>query len=394
MSYREIRKDVFFVGAIDRDRRLFDELIPLPDGTTYNSYLVKGSGKSALLDSVDPPMIDVLMDNLDKTGIKKIDYIVSHHGEQDHSGVIPDLINKFPESLVITSGKGKGILMDLLHIPESRFKTVENGDKLSLGDKTLEFIMTPWVHWPETMSTYLEEEKILFTCDFFGSHYATDKLMVSENDIEKVMLAAKRYYGEIMLPFGNIIRKNLEKLKDYDIDIIAPSHGPIYGDTSFIIDAYREWSSGKLSNTVIIPYVSMHGSTKKMVEYLKGALEKRNVKVIDFHIIRDDLGELASALIDAATVVIGTPTVLAGPHPHAVYVAYLARALRPGVRFLSIIGSYNWGGKAVEILGDIVSPLKAEIIEPVMIKGYPTDGDLDMLDGLAQKIADAHSRVL
>jgi len=394
MSYREIRKNVFFVGAIDRDRRLFDELIPLPDGTTYNSYLIRGSEKTALLDSVDPPMVDVLMDNLAETGIKKIDYIVSHHGEQDHSGAISNLIDKFPDSLVVTNGKCRNMLIDLLHIPEKKFKIVENGEKLSLGDKTLEFIMTPWVHWPETMSTYIKEEKILFSCDFFGSHYATDKLMVSENDIEKVMLAAKRYYGEIMLPFGSIIRKNLEKLKDYDIDMIAPSHGPIHDDINIIVDAYKKWSSGKLSNTVVIPYVSMHGSTKKMVEYLKGALEKRGVNVIDFHMVEDDLGELASALIDAATIVIGTPTVLAGPHPQAIYVAYLARALRPGAKFLSIIGSYGWGGKTVEILGDIVSTLKAEIIEPVIIKGYPTGSDLNMLDGLAQKIANAHSRVL
>jgi len=394
MSYREIRKNVFSVGAMDPDRRLFDELIPLPDGTTYNSYLVRGSGATALLDSVDPPMVDVLMDNLAEAGIKKIDYIVSHHGEQDHSGVIPDLLHKFPEARVVTNKKCKNMLMDLLQISEDRFRIVENKEKLSLGDKTLEFIITPWVHWPETMSTYLKEEKILFSCDFFGSHYATDKLMVSENNIEKVMPAAKRYYGEIMLPFGSIIRKNLEKLKDYDIGMIAPSHGPIHDDTSFILDAYRKWSSGKLSNTVIIPYVSMHGSTKKMVEYLKGALEKRGVRVIDFNMTTGDLGDLATALIDAATVVIGTPTVLSGPHPQAINAAYLARALRPGVKFLSIIGSYGWGGKTVEILGDIVSTLKAEIIEPVMVKGYPTGSGLDALEELAQKITDAHSRVL
>ena len=394
MNYREIKKDVFFVGAIDGDRRLFDELIPLPDGTTYNSYLIRGSEKNALLDSVDPPMKDVLMDNLAKAGIEKIDYIIPHHGEQDHSGTIPDLLEKFPESIVVTNEKCKTMLMDLLHIPEKKFKTVENGDELSLGDKTLEFILTPWVHWPETMVTYLKEEKILFSCDFFGCHYAFDDLMASENDIEKIMPAAKRYYGEIMLPFGNIIKKNMEKLSDYDIEMIAPSHGPVHDDISIIIDAYKEWSSEKLSNTVVIPYISMHGSTKKMVEYLKGALEKRGVNVIDFYLSGGDLGELAAALIDAATIVIGTPTVLAGPHPLALYAAHLARALRPGVKFLSIIGSYGWGGKTVGMLGDIVSPLKAEIIEPVMIKGYPTDSDLDMIDALAQKIADAHSRVL
>ena len=393
MSKREIRKDIYYVGAPDPDRRLFDELIPLPDGTTYNSYLVKGSEATALLDSVDPPMMDVLLNNIAGTGIDKIDYIISHHGEQDHSGIIYSLVQKYPEAEIVTNEKCKGTLIDLLHIPEDRFKLIKDGEVLSLGNKTLEFILTPWVHWPETMSTYIREDRVLFSCDFFGSHFSFDKLMISENNIDTVMSAAKRYYGEIMLPFGNMVRKNLDKLKDYDMDIICPSHGPVHDDTDYILDAYKDWSSGKLSNTVIIPYVSMHGSTEKMVMHLKDSLEKRGIRVIDFHLTEDDPGELASALIDAATVVIGSPMVLAGPHPQAFYAAFLTRALRPPVRFLSIIGSYGWGGKAVEILGDIVLPLKAEIIEPVMIKGHPTDKDLEALDALAGKIADAHEKI-
>jgi flavorubredoxin len=395
MSYREISKNVFFVGAVDRERRLFDELIPLPDGTTYNCYLVKGSRATALLDTVDPPMIDVLMNNLDSLNVKKVDFIVSHHGEQDHSGVIYDMAKKFPEAVIVANKKGKGILMDLLHIPEERFKVIEDGEVLSLGDKTLQFIMTPWVHWPETMSTYLKEDRILFSCDFFGSHYSFDRLMITENDIEKVMPAAKRYYGEIMLPFASNIRKNMEKLEVYKIDMIAPSHGPVHDNPSFIIDAYREWSSDKPGNTVIIAYVSMHGSTKKMVDYFKNSLENRGVRVVDFHLTDGDIGELASALINAATVVIGTPTVLTGPHPLAVYAAYLVRALRPNARFMSIIGSYGWSGKkTLELLADILSPLKAEIIDPVVIKGLPSNEDLEALDNLADKIKEAHSRIL
>jgi flavorubredoxin len=338
-------------------------------------------------------MMDVLLDNIAAAGTDKIDYIISHHGEQDHSGSIYDLAQRYPEAEIITNDKCRGILMDLLHIPEDRFRTVKDGETLSLGNKTLEFILTPWVHWPETMSTYVREDKILFSCDFFGSHYNFQKLMISENDIDRVMPAAKRYYGEIMLPFSSIIKKNLDKLKSYDIDMIGPSHGPVHDDTSYIMDAYKEWSSGKLKNTVIIPYISMHGSTEKMVMYLKNSLEKKGMEVVDFHLTEDDLGELAAALIDAATVVIGTSTVLAGPHPQAVYAAFLVRALRPPVRFLSIIGSYGWGGKTVEILADIVSPLKAEIVEPVIVKGYPTGKDLEALDALAGKIADAHKKI-
>ena len=393
MKKREIKKDIYYVGAQDPDRRLFDELIPLPDGTTYNAYLIKGSRATALVDSVDPPMLDVLMSSIAGTGTDSIDYIISHHGEQDHSGSICDLVQNYPEAEIIANEKCKGMLMDLLHVPEDRFRTVKDGETLSLGDKTLEFVFTPWVHWPETFSTYVREDRLLFSCDFFGSHYAFDRIMVSENDTGRVLAAAKRYYGEIMLPFGSMIKKNLERLKEYDIDMIGPSHGPVHDDISYIMDAYREWCSGKLSNTVLIPYISMHGSTEKMVVRLKGSLQKKGIRAFDFHRTEDDLGELACGLIDAATVVIGTPTVLAGPHPQAVYAAFLVRALRPPVRFLSIIGSYGWGGKTVETLAEILSPLKAEIIEPVIVKGNPTDEELEALDGLAEKIASAHKKI-
>jgi len=393
MVANQITQDVLFVGAVDYKRRLFDELIPLPDGTSYNSYLVKGSDKTILIDSVDPPMLDTLLKNLSGSGIEKIDYIISQHGEQDHSGSIPELINRFPQARIITNKKCMNILMDLLQVSEDRFMVVEDGEELSLGGKTFKFILTPWVHWPETMSTYLVEDKILFSCDFFGSHYATDKLMVSGTGWEKIEPAAKRYFGEIMLPFITSIRKNIEKLKNYDIKFIAPSHGPVHDDISHIMRSYEEWTSGKLSNKVIIPYVSMHGSTEIMAKHLKSSLEKKGIEVLLFHMVEDDLGDLAASLIDAATIVIATPTVLAGPHPQAIYAAYLAKILRPKVKFISIIGSYGWGGKTVEILADIVSTLKAEILDPVIIKGHPIEADLKALDDLADKISLKHSEM-
>ena len=394
MTSNQIMHDVFFVGAVDYKRRLFDELIPLPEGTSYNSYLVKGNDKTVLIDSVDPPMLDTLLENLSGLGIEKIDYIISQHGEQDHSGSIPELINRFPQVQIITNKKCMNTLIDHLQIPEDKFIIVEDGGELSLGNKTFKFILTPWVHWPETMSTYLVEGKILFSCDFFGSHYATDKVMLSESGWDKIEPAAKRYFGEIMLPFATSIRKNIEKLKNYDIELIAPSHGPVHDDISLIMDSYKEWSSDKLSSKVIIPYVSMHGSTEIMARHLRSSLEKKGIEVLLFHLTEDDLGDLAAALIDAATIVIATPTVLAGPHPQAIYAAYLAKVLRPKVRFISIIGSYGWGGKTVEILADIVSTLKAEILDPVIIKGHPKDEDLKAIEDLADKISLKHSEMI
>lgn len=390
MSVRKIKEDIYSVGAIHWDRRIFDDLIPLPDGTTYNSYLVKGSEKTALMDTVDPSKTNELMNNLEEAG-EEIDYIVAHHAEQDHSGSIPDVLKRYPDAKVVCTPKCKTMLTDLLHVPEEKFMEVNDGDVLSLGNKTLEFIHAPWVHWPETMVTYLKEDKILFTCDFLGSHLATSELFVEGDG--KVYESAKRYYAEIMMPFRTAIRKNLGKIEGLDIDMIAPSHGPVYKNPDFIINAYKEWISDEVKNEVVIPYVSMHGSTAAMVNYLTNALMERGIEVKPFNLTVADIGELAMALVDAATVVIASPTVLSGAHPSTIYAAYLANALRPKTRFASIIGSYNWGGKMVEQLAGMIKNLKVEIIEPVVIKGYPKEEDFKLLDKMADEIYEKHKNI-
>ncbi len=388
MKLREIRSGIYRVGAIDWDRRLFDSLIPLPDGTSYNSYLIKGSEKAALIDTVDPTMQDVLINNLSQLVIDNIDYVVANHAEQDHSGAIPEVLGKYPEAKVVCTPKCKDMLIDLLMIPTEKFIAVNDKETISLGDRTLEFIHAPWVHWPETMLTYLKEDKILFPCDFFGSHLATTDLYVSDEG--QVYEAAKRYYAEIMMPFRTTIQKNLEKVKDYTIDIIAPSHGPIYDKPEFIMKAYHSWVFDEPKNIVVLPYISMHGSTRKMVEYLVKALAQRGVTVKQFDLAVTDIGKLAMSLVDAATIVIGAPTVLAGPHPNVVYATVLANALKPDLKFASIIGSYGWGGKTVEQLAAMIPNLKVEILEPVLSKGFPKEADFKALGNLATTIAEKH----
>lgn len=386
MKARKIKDNVYWMGFVDWNSRLFDSLIPLPDGTSYNAYLIKGSEKTVLIDTVEPEFYYELEAQLDD--IPKLDYVISLHAEQDHSGSIPYVLARYPDAKLITSPKAKSMLMDHLNIVEEVIITVKDGETLSLGDKTLEFIHTPWVHWPETMVAFLREDNILFSCDFFGSHIATTDLYIT--DEARSYEAAKRYYAEVMMPFRKVIKKNLDKISGYDIKTIAPSHGPIVPRPSFILDAHKEWVDDLPKNKVVLPYVSMHSSTEKMVNYLVSALVDRGVTVELFDLTVTDIGKLAIALVDAGTIVLGTPTVLAGPHPHAAYAAILANALRPKARFLSIVGSYGWGGKTVETLASLIPNLKVEILDPVLVKGTPRKDGFKALEDLAESIAEKH----
>lgn len=386
MKPREIVPDVHYVGAPDFDRRLFDSLIPLPDGTSYNAYLVRGREKTVLIDAVEPAKLHVLEAYL--ADVPKIDYLVSSHTEQDHSGGIPWVLRRYPGIQVLSSEPAKQMLVDHLGLDPAGIRTVADGERLDLGGKTLRFISTPWVHWPETMSTYLEEDKVLFSCDWFGSHIAQTGLFVESAQV--IMAEAKRYYAEIMMPFRKIIQKNLDKIKDLEIRLIAPSHGPIHRDPQSIIDAYRDWADDKPHNTVVIPWASMHGSTALMVERLTTALVERGVEVFPFNMASADIGQVAMALVDAATIVVAAPTVHVGPHPAVFYAVILANALRPKVRFASILGSYGWAGMMAQTVQSAMPNLKVELLPPVIVKGLPKPADLAAVDALADAIAGKH----
>lgn len=391
MTFREIKPGIYWIGSIDWDRRLFDSLIPLPQGTSYNAYLVKGSEKTALIDTVDPTKEYELFQNLVRIGVDGIDYIIVNHAEQDHSGALPMILELFPGARVVTNEKCRDLLVALLDIDGDRVDVIQDNDTLSLGDKTLQFLITPWVHWPETMLTYVQESKVLFSCDLFGSHIATSDLFVSDERI--VYSPSKRYYAEIMMPFRSSIKGHMEKLDKLPIGIVAPSHGPLYATPDPIFSAYRDWISDDVKNEVVIPYVSMHGSTEKMVNLLTEALIAKGVGVAPYNLTVTDTGELAMALVDAATVVIATPTVLFGPHPQAVCATYLVNLLRPKMRFASVIGSYGWGGKTVETLKGMLSSVKPELLEPVYIRGAPGAETVREIERLAEDIAKKHREI-
>ncbi len=387
MNRREIKPGIEWVGALDWHRQLFDELIPLPQGTSYNAYLVNGSEQTALLDTVDPAFRAVLLQRLE--GVARLDYIVAHHAEQDHAGTIPDVLARFPQAQVLATPKGVQFLQELLAVPADRLQAVQDGETLALGGRTLRFLHLPWVHWPETMVSFLEEDRILFPCDLFGAHLATSDLWARDEAV--VLAAARSYYAQILMPFATLIRKHMDKLAPLNPALIAPSHGPVYDRPALILDAYRRWSGGLVTNKVVLPQVSMHGSTALLVQRLIESLIARGVAVQPFDLAHLRLDQLSTALVDAATIVLAAPAVLGGMHPLAASVGALVDALKPPVKFAGYLGSYGWSRGQIGKTAELLPHLKVEVLEPVLCAGRPRAADLEAVDRLAAQIADKHA---
>jgi len=386
LTIRKLTDSVFNVGVIDWSRQLFDELIPLPDGTSYNAYIVVGSDKTALIDTSDPAKPEEFRRGLEGLPVKKVDYIIANHAEQDHSGLLPMALQKYPGAKIVTNEKCKEILLEHLPLETDDFIVVSDGETLSLGNKTLQFFLAPWVHWPETMFTFLKEDRILFPCDFLGSHYATAEAF--SDDSQRVYRAAKRYYAEIMMPFRSFVKKHLEKVRMLNPILICPSHGPAYKNPGFILSAYENWVSDSVEPRVVIPYVSMHGSTEAIVDYLVNAFTQKSLDVIPLNMTVKDLGELAIEIVDASTLLFGIPTMLLGPQPQMLYTMALINALKPKTKYLSLVNSYGWGTKVTEAAKATLSNLKAEWVDTIAIKGYPKAKDFEALDRLAGLIVE------
>jgi flavorubredoxin len=381
----EIANNVFSIGSKDWNRRMFDALIPLPDGTSYNSYLVKGKKKTALIDTVNPGFEEELEVKINMVSdLEKLDYLIMNHAEPDHANAIRFILEKAPNALFVTTEKGVNMAKLYHELPETRIRTVADGDSLDLGGKTLRFIEAPWLHWPETMFTYLPEDEVLFPCDFFGAHTAQG---VYDEDIDELIPLAKRYYGEIMMPFGKMGAKALEKIKGLDIKIIAPSHGPIYKNPQRILEPYAKWTAGETENKALIVYVSMWGSTAKMVRTIAETLLKESIDVRMYDLSVSDIGDVARELVDSRAIVLGAPTVLGGMHPLALYGTYLVKALNPPAKYGVVLGSFGWGGGALKQAGEILVPSKMEVVGTLQVKGRATEEDLKKIEEIGRELA-------
>ncbi|MEM2454721.1 MAG: FprA family A-type flavoprotein [Candidatus Bathyarchaeia archaeon] len=377
--------NVYWVGAKDWNRRIFDALIPLPRGTSYNAYLIIGSEGKALIDTVNPGFENELEGKIcSLINPKEIDYIIMNHAEPDHAGAIPHIMGISPKSRLVTTARGSKMAQIYYHVPQDRIKVVADNEIINLGDKTLRFIDAPMLHWPETMFTYLEEDGVLFPCDFFGAHIAGE---IYSDEVKDLIVHVQRYWGEIMMPYRTMAQRALDKISGLNIKIIAPSHGPIHRKPEIILSAYRRWAAGETRHKATIVYVSMWGSTGAMVNQMAETLMLEGVEVALHNLVVADIGELAKDLVDSRAVIVGAPTVLGGAHPLAIYAAYIFKALRPPTKFAVILSSYGWGGSAVRQLQEIIKDLKIEVAGALEINGPPTEENMRQIIELGKSLA-------
>jgi flavorubredoxin len=381
----QISEGVYWTGIRDWNRRLFDALIPLPKGTTYNSYLIVGDSKKALIDTVRWGFEKEFEEKIRSiAGSSEIDYVVMNHAEPDHAGSIPYMLETYPKARLLTTSKGVKMAQVFYDTPQERIQVVHDNETISLGNKTLRFVEAPMLHWPETMFTYLEENKILFPCDFFGSHAANG---VYDDQLENILVYAKKYWGEIMMPFSAMAKGALEKIKSLEIRMIAPSHGPIYRHPERVLEEYRKWANGETKQKAVVVYVSMWNSTEKMIQPMTETLESEGIEVAVHDLTRAETDEIAKDLVDSRALILGTPTVINGAHPLAVNAAYLVKILRPPTRFAVVLSSYGWSGGAVKHIQETLGPSKMEILGALEINGPPRENAIEQIIELGKTLA-------
>ncbi|MCX8204871.1 MAG: FprA family A-type flavoprotein [Candidatus Nezhaarchaeota archaeon] len=381
----KVVEGVYWVGARDVGRRLFDSLIPLPRGTSYNAYLVIGSREKALIDTVNPGFERDLISRVGYVAdLAEVSYVIMNHAEPDHAGAIPTVLSLAPGAKLITTAIGARMAKMFYSVPDDRIQAVKDGSSIDLGGKTLRFIEAPMLHWPETMFTYLVEDKVLFPCDFFGAHLAQG---VWDDEVEDILVHAQRYFGEIMMPFRSSALNALKKVADLDVKVVAPSHGPIYRSPRRIIDRYWTWARGETREKVLVAYVSAWRYTEKVAKAFTDELSSEGVEAAMHDLTVADLGDLAKDLVDSRAIAMATPTIVLNAHPLAVQAAYLAKLLRAPAKYAALITVYAWGSTADKQLAEMLKDAGMELVGTVKINVTPTEKDNEGLRTLARTLA-------
>ncbi len=375
MKAEEIKKGIYWVGAIDWDVRNFHGYLT-QKGTTYNAYLIIDE-KVTLIDTVKPNMVDRLMARIKQViDPSKIDYIVANHVEMDHSGGLPEIMKHAPNATIITCPNGdKGL--NAHYVQDWKFKIVKTGDKISIGKRTLEFILTPMVHWPDNMVTFMPEDKLLFSNDSLGQHYATSQRFDDECPQDTVMEEAKKYYANIVLPYGKQVQKELEAVSKLDIDMVAPSHGVIWrSHLDKIIPLYNKWSKNETVKKAVIIYDTMWKSTELMAHTIQELMAEKGFITIMRNLQVNHISDIMTDIIDAEYVCVGSPTLNSKMMPSvAGFLTYMSGLAPKGRKAISF-GSYGWGGKTLEDINEFFDQSGFNLIASERIKYIPSVEEL------------------
>jgi flavorubredoxin len=369
----ELKPGITWVGYVDWTVRNFHGYLT-ERGSSYNAYLVQ-DGRSALIDAVKAPYVNGLIARVrDALGPAGPAYVVCNHAEPDHSGGLAAVLRAFPDAELVCDAKCRAALQRHYDTAAWRFKIVADGETLSLGRYTLQFFETPMVHWPESMFTYVPEVKLLFSMDAFGQHLAAAHRFDDTNDLDVVLAEAKTYYANIVMLYGGPIARTLDKASGLAIDVIAPSHGVIWrSHVGRIVDAYRRWVAGTPEPKVLVFYDSMWNSTEKMAQAIvEGVVEDDAADARLYNVRETHITTLATEILDAACVAVGSPTLNTTLMPEVAKVLTYLKGLKPGPKASLAFGSYGWSKGGARDVADTLAAMKFEPIgDPLQAQFVP-----------------------
>ena len=382
----KITEDLFWVGALDPNLKIFDIIMETKFGTSYNSYLLRGSEGIALFETVKEKFFDEHLEKIRSViNLEDINYVVVNHTEPDHAGSVEKILEYAPNATVVGSNLAIKYLTEIINKPFKN-KVVKDGETLSLGNKTLKFISAPQLHWPDTMFTYVIEDETLITCDSFGAHYCDDRILKSsiEEDKEDDYVEAYNYYFRmIMGPFKPFVLKALDKIKDLDLKFICPGHGLVLDNNNIekYMNLYKEWcqSVKRKKQSIVIPYVSAYGYTEEIAQEIKKGIESSNfdVDILMYNLVTADMNEVLSEINQCSGLLLGSPTLLSDTLPQ---IWTILTSLNPVIHkglSASCFGSYGWSGEALKNINERYKQLKLNVVsEPLGIIFKPSENNL------------------
>lgn len=387
----KVKEGIYWVGAIDWNLREFHGY-ETDRGTTYNAYLVLDE-KVVLFDTVKAEFYPILMDNISQViDPRKIDYIVVNHVEMDHSGALPRVVEVVRPQKVICSTKGKDNLLLHFHRQDWPYHVVKTGDEISIGKRTIRFIETRMLHWPDSMFSYLVEDRVLISQDGFGQHYATAQRFDDEVDQVELMRQAAKYYANILLPYSQLVQKLLADVKalGLEIDLIAPDHGVIWRDPQRIMEAYARWSAQERGHKVVIAYDTMWHSTERLAYAIGEGIQEEGLPYIPMGLGSTHRSEVVTELLDAGALVVGSPTFNNGILPTVADLLSYIKGLRPKGLKGAAFGSYGWSGEAVRLMEKELEAMGVRVVEEgLKVQFVPGEGDLKAAREFGRRIARA-----